>query len=204
MPLPTSLVVKKGSKTRAEHLGRHAAARVAHRDGARSRPPCRRAAAGSALSAVDADRAAAGHRVARVDAQVEQRELELAGVDLDRPQLGAEVASRPGCRRAATAFEQLAHAAQLLLAGRSASGCSGWRRENASSWWVSRVPRSTARRMPRRAAARRRRRGALRCSAARRWMDTVSRLLKSCATPPVSWPDRLQLLRLAQRVLGLS
>ena len=29
----------------------------------------------------------------------------------------------------------------------------------------------------------------------------ASRLLKSCAMPPVSWPDRLHLLRLAQRLL---
>ena len=33
-------------------------------------------------------------------------------------------------------------------------------------------------------------------------MMTVSRLLKSWAMPPVSWPIGLHLLRLAQRLLG--
>ena len=32
-------------------------------------------------------------------------------------------------------------------------------------------------------------------------MMTVSRLLKSCATPPVSWPMRLHLLRLGKLLL---
>ena len=34
-------------------------------------------------------------------------------------------------------------------------------------------------------------------------MMIVSKLLKSCAMPPVIWPQRFELLRLAQRLLGL-
>src|SRR6185437_8929247 len=65
-------------------------------------------------------------------------------------------------------------------------GSSFWRREKASSWRVSLAPRSAAMRI----MARRRRSSAaaLFSSRARLPSTTGSRLLKSCATPAVSWP----------------
>ena len=68
------------------------------------------------------------------------------------------------------------------------SGLTARRRENASSWRVKPVPRATARRM----ASRMRSRcsaATLRSSSCKPLANTASRLLKSCATPPVSWPS---------------
>jgi hypothetical protein len=68
------------------------------------------------------------------------------------------------------------------------SGVTAWRREKASSWRVRRVPLATARSiaaicgLPDVCGTRR----ASRC---RLLLTTISRLLKSCATPPVSWPS---------------
>ena len=81
VPLPTSLVVKKGSNTRAQHLGRHADAGVADRDrhlvaGRLSSPGLRAARCGSTASP------ALRHGVARIDREVEQRGLELGRVDV--------------------------------------------------------------------------------------------------------------------------
>ena len=66
------------------------------------------------------------------------------------------------------------------------SACSGCWRANASSCWVRRAPRSIARRID----------SSVRVSPSPRCMfntsrpldSTDNRLLKSCATPPVSWP----------------
>ena len=60
----------------------------------------------------DRDRAAVGHRVTRVDAEIQDRQLQLAGVDLDRPQvvgerhLDLDVAAK-------RAVEHLPHSAQV-------------------------------------------------------------------------------------------
>ena len=89
----------------------------------------------------------------------------------------------------------------------SALGCSTWRREKASS-----LPVSSA---PRRERARRRGQQLLARSASSAsagsssstcrlpWM-TVSRLLKSCAMPPVSWPTLSRRCACFERVLGLG
>ena len=70
----------------------------------------------------------------------------------------------------------------------STSGCSGCRRAKASNWRVSRSPEVTARPM---AASCRlpASDGSTRRSRCRLLLMTISRLLKSCATPPVSRPS---------------
>ena len=82
----------------------------------------------------------------------------------------------------------------------STSGCSGCRRAKASSWRVSRSPDATARPM---AASCRlpSSDGSPRRSRCRLLLMTISRLLKSCATPPVSRPSASSFCDLPQRVL---
>ncbi len=69
-------------------------------------------------------------------------------------------------------------------------GCSGWRREKARSCWVRMAAREEAISAEftswRRAASSRS--ASRRCNVSRLPPITVSRLLKSCATPPVSCP----------------
>ena len=69
------------------------------------------------------------------------------------------------------------------------SGWSGWRRAKASNWPVSAAARAEAWTT---ASAKRIRLSSAspgrRSMSAEPWM-TVSRLLKSCAMPPVSWPS---------------
>ena len=65
------------------------------------------------VAGADRDRSAARHRVARIEREVQHRELELAGVELHRPQVGAEVHVdlQVAAQRAS---QHLAHAAQML------------------------------------------------------------------------------------------
>ena len=68
-------------------------------------------------------------------------------------------------------------------------GSSAWRRAKASRRWVSDAPRSARPAWRRRSGGRSRdRRGRRLRSSSRLPSTAVSRLLKSCATPPVSWP----------------
>ena len=67
---------------------------------------------------IDRDRAAAGHRVPGVGEQVQHRQLELAHIDLDRPQFGSEVHLDAGVPLQ-RAFEHVAHALEM---GRKVDG----------------------------------------------------------------------------------
>ena len=153
------------------------------------RPDRRSAASSSAPRRRSTMRAAAGHGVARVDHQVEQRQLELVGVG-DRDQRRRRPRSMSSAMRAAHRLRQpLAHAQQQRAhvdrAGDAARRCA----RTTSSRSVSRLPRSAGvERLVEHARA---------CSAsaalAARQMDAArssrpSRLLKSCAIDPVSWP----------------
>ena len=113
MPLPTSLVVKNGSKTRVEHVGRHAGAGVGDRE--------QHVVAGRGIgiardivlvergvARLDQQPAAVRHGVARVDAEIDQRRLELGAVDVDTPQAVGE----DGCD-----LDLLAQRAPQQLAG---------------------------------------------------------------------------------------
>ncbi|MNO92191.1 hypothetical protein D3C76_837580 [compost metagenome] len=77
-----------------------------------------------------------------------------------------------------------------ISAGTS-SGCgnSCCLRANASMRWVSAAPRRVASMALCQSSFTRGSSGRWRCSICRPPMITVSRLLKSCATPPVSWPS---------------
>ncbi len=88
MPLPTGLVVKKGSKTRSSTSGGDALAGVGEADPDEIFIPFD-------IAGGDAELAAAGHCVAGVDRRVEHRGLELGGIDLDRPSAGAEIEHHP-------------------------------------------------------------------------------------------------------------
>ena len=94
MPLPTSLVVKNGSKARRQDVGRHAGTGVADRQHGvlawrdlvlqpHHIVPGQRDVAG-----LDGEAAAGRHGIARVDAEVDQRGLDLRAVDIDRPEVG--------------------------------------------------------------------------------------------------------------------
>ena len=89
VPLPTSLVVKNGSNTRSTDRRRDADAGVAHRDHDVVARRHLGVHAGIGLVEIgvlgfDREPAAVRHRVARVDRQVEDRGLELVGIDQRR------------------------------------------------------------------------------------------------------------------------
>ena len=82
------------------------------------------------------------------------------------------------------------------------SGLMGWRRENASSWCVSPVPRATARRIPARTRSR--------CSAADVALQQLQavrehrqQIVEVVCHAAGQLADRFQLLRLAKRLLGI-
>ena len=130
--------------------------------------------------------AALGHGIARIDSDVDQRQLEFGNVGLDRPQVGRQVDGERdvSAQRASRAWRA---APRSGAAGRSTTGLSGCRREKVSSWRVRLSPRRAAPRiasMPAAASASVRRRRSISA-----WpLTIISRLLKSCAMPPVSWP----------------
>ena len=198
-PCRRSLVVKNGSKARSSVARVHAGAGVRDRDHdilARLHRLGQRADIGLveiAVGGLDRDLAAVGHGVARVERQIEQRVLELVGVGKRAPEAARQhrfqaIRSRRACRRRNS---QMPPTSLLASIDFGSSGC--WR-ENASSRLVSVAARrtpSSAMSLPRtmRAVAGE----ASSAGSCRPIMSSppsmmVSRLLKSCATPPVSWP----------------
>ncbi len=196
VPLPTSLVVKNGSKTRASTSGGMPVPVSRDREHARSRPAPPRRWRRVVLVELDVARsrssaAAARHGVAGVDGEVEQR-VSRAGrgrprpasspasssvLDLDRPRRSVpaqQARAMPTHQRVEVERLRLqrlpAREGEQLLGQRGAA--LGRRRRSSR-----RSRRSVGRPSGQRSAASR----ALP-------MMTVSRLLKSCATPPVSWP----------------
>ena len=139
------------------------------------------------VARLDRQLAAVRHGVARVEHEIEQRGCQLAGIDAGQPHIRFETRSCTRCARPATGataapsddllgdVDRLAAAAAACARRRagSASGRSRARRRSRCRWRSGAIPccppacRQDARRLPR---------------------MTVSRLLKSCATPPVSWP----------------
>ena len=91
MPLPTGLVVKNGSNTLADDIGRNANAGVRHGD--RDIVACRQLFPVPEVRVpdLDRDRAALRHGVARIDHEVDQRDLEFGDIDDDRPRVGGEI-----------------------------------------------------------------------------------------------------------------
>ena len=166
MPVPVSL-------TRDQHI-------VAGRQTARS-------SADRSILDGNGDRAAVRHGIARIDDEVDQRQLELGLVGECVPDIARPPASRsrPGRRACESASPRPPRAAPAMSIGCGSSFC-------------------------RRAKASRRRTSSLPCSAARlvmprisRWSSSssarfssrpsppitaASKLLKSCAMPPVSLP----------------
>src|SRR5579885_884681 len=134
----------------------------------------------------DGQRAAARHGVARVDGQIQQHVLQQVAIGPDRPQI------RPRRNHdinglAQGALQQVAHAGhqfididdrrfQYLLTG------------EASSRRVSSAAPSAADNADMGSLAAAGSFPSLRCNRSRLPKITVSRLLKSCATPPVNWP----------------
>ena len=86
MPLPTSLVVKNGSKIRGDRVARNAAAGVGNRqrDEIALQPVVRGVAAQPDRPHRDLDHAAIRHGIARIDREIEHGEFELALVDAHR------------------------------------------------------------------------------------------------------------------------
>ena len=87
MPLPTDLVVKKGSKTRPS-----ASSSMPVPVSVTARQMARPAVGeGRGLAGAQGERAALGHGVAGVDGDVEDRRLELRRIGLDRAQAVGEL-----------------------------------------------------------------------------------------------------------------
>ena len=84
--MPTSLVVKNGSNTRGKTSGGMPLPVSATRTATNSplKPSSAALAAQQHRLGADGQRAARRHGVARIEGEIEQRQLELAGVDLDR------------------------------------------------------------------------------------------------------------------------
>ena len=137
------------------------------------------------VGGLDRQRAAVGHRVAGVGGEVEDHPLDLRAVGLD----GREVGREPDADADVVADDPLQHRLHPgddLVEVDGRCGCSTCRRLNASSWRVSArglLGRARdLRRAPRAAVA------VARQDRRRSREITVSRLLKSCATPPASRP----------------
>ena len=191
-PGPSGLVVKKGSKARAITSGAmpvpvsvDAERDVLAGPQSRSAPRARRATVGG----LDGEPAALGHGVAGVDAEVEERVLELVGVDQRRPE-ARRAATTSTRRRADGAADQLLHAARRA---RLSVGRPGLERLAPRE---GEEPVGERGRAPGRAL-----RGgdvavdlggrpwAIRVAISSRLPEMPARrLLKSWASPPVSWP----------------
>ncbi len=197
VPWPIGLVVKKGSKARASTSGRHARSGIgdghghvfAGRHVRRGRVlGTSRRSGEDGVRGLDEQVSAVGHGVARVDDKVEQRALELVRVAQGRPQLARQPSRRgwpgppcggtgPPCRRPAGSHR--------WAWGRASGGAR--RRAGGGSapprgWPTPAPPRCSAPSSAVRPWAAR-----LRISSRLPEMP-ASRLLKSCASPPVSWP----------------
>ena len=93
--------------------------------------------------------------------------------------------SRISCR---TARCRNSPKAAITLARSTVCSTSGWRLAKASSCCVSLLPRAVACLMVVSALCCSSGRACARCASVTLLLTTCSRLLKSCATPPVSWP----------------
>ena len=143
MPLPTPLVVKNGSVARFSVAS--SMPMPVSRDGDADVVAGREALDAAALSALAArgngETAAVRHGVARIQREIEDRELELVGIDADRREVvrGTPCSiSMPGPseRRSISAMPSTRRGTS------TASGRSSWRRAKASMRLVSVAPRS--------------------------------------------------------------
>ena len=99
VPLPTSFVLKNGSKARVSTSGGMPWPVSLTAIATLQVLP----AAGDHVLGPDAELPALRHGIAGVHGQVDQGNLSCDGVDLDRPRALGEVEERCGCRHAATA-----------------------------------------------------------------------------------------------------
>ena len=193
MPTPVGLVVKNGSNarfitSRVMPLPVSLTATMTYCPGAISAPVCSDIVlVEMAVGGLDGEPAAVRHRVARIDGEIEDRVLELVRIDRRLPQAaGQHGLDRDGLAdRAAEQFRHALHqpvdvdrlhlermlareGEQALHQRRGALGglAANWRASRA------RAPRPSRRRSAR----------------SRLPMIAVSRLLKSCAMPPVRRP----------------
>ena len=192
VPWPSGLVVKNGSNTCSQHVGRHAAAGVGDREHHILARRDVRMARGVGIvehgvAGLDRQLAVAVHRVARVDRQIEQRVLDLERIDQRVPQAARHdrLDLDPVAERAPQHVVQAAHEAAEI------DDLRRQRLAPAEGQQLRGELRSRARRRPAHCAGaappsryRRRRR----TSSCRLPPITCSRLLKSWATPPVSLP----------------
>ena len=187
VPLPTPLVVKNGSCARWPGSPRPCRCRCRVTEsatyGRRARSPIRPRAS----RAGDGDRAAVGHRVARVHGQIEERELELVARPPSPAAGRAETASRYAMR-ANRALSSVGHAAdQFADSQRSPASAPACARRPACAG-SGRAALRALHRVVEQALELRIVRGSRFLSSSRLPRTAMSRLLKSCATPPVSWP----------------
>ena len=193
--LAIGLVVKNGSNARAI-TSASCRCRCRSRRARHTGPACRSRSAAASLveplvGGLDGDAAAIRHGVARVDAEVEQRVLELVGIDQRRPQpagrhrpppsIAGPTVRRISSSMPATSRFDVESAWDRASGGarRRAAGGSARRRGCAAPW---RRVDDSGRHRPCRPCAMRV------CISSRLPMMPASRLLKSCARPPVSWP----------------
>ncbi len=102
--------------------------------------------------------------------------------------IGSPAASVSICTVSPTAWRISGRKSSIRPSMSTETGLSCWRREKARSWRVRLRPRSAACRTAFSCRCCRGSFSSLRASMSMLPRITVSRLLKSCATPPVSWP----------------
>ena len=194
MPLPTSLVVKKGSKIRFRRLGVHAAAAVADRDGDIGAAPALRSRCEARRRRGIASRAL----IAMLRSAVSNW-LGSASIAPTSPSSSSSRprSASPACGRA---FRSGRRSDRLTIEHLAAAAAGGGRRRAAGRSAARRARRS--RRSPRDSGACFSSVRPGRRSRSAEPRITVSRLLKSWATPPVSSAERLHLLRLRERFAG--
>ena len=177
VPSPGPLVVKNGSKARSATSGAMPVPSSETRD--------LDAVAGAADG--DRQRPAVGHRVAGVDGEVHEHLLELRAVGEHGRQLRrrTEISQRDVLAERARSSDSTSATSALRS---STSGVTTSRRLNVSSWRVSAAARSAARPISIDVVADRRVLLELLRANVTQDRITDSRLLKSWATPPASWP----------------
>ena len=104
MPLPTSFVVKNGSKMCSRVVAIHPDAGVAHREqdvrpGRDLEMLHRVALVEGDVPGLDRDRPAVGHRVAGVDHEVDDDLVDLAGIGADVAGGGIQLEDQTPCSR---------------------------------------------------------------------------------------------------------
>ena len=188
VPLPTSLVVKKGSKTRSRTSGGipqplSATDNLTYDPGT---APGHGSLVQNDVPRLDLEHAAIRHGIAPIQGQVEEGGLQQRRIDVAQPQslVGPQLDLASASDRLAN--EPLEFANQLVC---------------ADQFWVQSLPPRKGEKLRRQLgspisgtrARPRRTDGPCRyppaSSMSSRFPETTaSRLLKSCATPPVSWP----------------